>query len=118
MYVNPKNFLIKKGVAKLNPIGIGKYQVDLRESSISSLPLYMAPEVILCGDLNRSENNSKAEIWSVGVIAYELAVGCLPFSYQSWDTYRTRILNEQISIEGKTSLSEKMKDFVSQCLVK
>lgn len=70
VYLNPQNFLMKKGLCKLNPIGLGKYQVDLRETSISSLPLYMAPEVILCGDLNKSENNSKAEIWSLGVIAY------------------------------------------------
>jgi hypothetical protein len=30
VYVNPKNFMIKDGIVKINPIGLGKYQVDLR----------------------------------------------------------------------------------------
>lgn len=43
-------------------------------NSTRGSPLYMAPEIVL-----HEEYDIKADLWSVGVIAYECIYGCTPY---------------------------------------
>ncbi|KXZ50131.1 hypothetical protein GPECTOR_17g1004 [Gonium pectorale] len=45
---------------------------------------YMAPEVLVCPDKRRpEENKDKVDSWAVGILAYELLVGYPPFEQES-----------------------------------
>ncbi|KAK2947967.1 putative serine/threonine protein kinase [Blattamonas nauphoetae] len=81
--IKPENILLHKPegedlpIIKISDFGLSRI---LTEDSMAvthcGTPLYMAPEVFL-GDKN--EFDTKADIWSVGVIAYQFATGRLPY---------------------------------------
>ena len=52
---------------------------------------YIAPEAI-----KGEEVSNMFDIWSLGVIGYQLLLGKLPFNDSSWELVRERILNQEI----------------------
>ncbi|CAD8144278.1 unnamed protein product [Paramecium pentaurelia] len=67
--LKPANILMHQGIPKLADFGFAKkidFENDLM-TSIAGTPLYMAPQVIL-----RQPYTSKCDIWSLGMILYEL----------------------------------------------
>lgn len=75
VYINPQNFLIKDGWVKFNPLSPQRYAGFASDLPASLASLYMAPKAMR---LKKLESNDHPIIWSIGVIAYELAVGILP----------------------------------------
>jgi serine/threonine protein kinase len=74
--LKPSNILIHNGKIKLGDFGFCKSletQRDLAQTMLGS-PIYMAPE-ILKGEIY----TIKADIWSLGVVIYEMAFGFCPF---------------------------------------
>jgi len=64
-----------KKTIKFIDFGLSKiFKVDLNSTILGS-PLYMAPEV-----LNNNFYNSKADIWSIGVLLYEMVYGVPPLN--------------------------------------
>ena len=55
-------------------------------------PDYIAPEIIN----QTSINNKSIDWWSLGVIAYEMMIGCPPFSAMTVDEILCNILEGQI----------------------
>jgi serine/threonine protein kinase len=54
-------------------------------------PAYMAPELVMqCYD-------EKADIWSVGMLAYQLLTGRFPF----WDDVRNETLSDVWKVRGR-----------------
>lgn len=75
--IKPANILIKQGVFKIADFGFAR-QVDNNNDlmmSIAGTPFYMAPQVLL-----HEPYSSKCDVWSLGMIAYELLFGKLPFT--------------------------------------
>ncbi|CAK58552.1 unnamed protein product (macronuclear) [Paramecium tetraurelia] len=67
--LKPANILLHQGITKLADFGFAKkidFENDLM-TSIAGTPLYMAPQVIL-----RQPYTSKCDIWSLGMVLYEL----------------------------------------------
>ncbi len=67
-------------VADLGLAKLGGPPLDESKETISGTPAYMAPEVILGTPLSR-ELETRADVYSLGVMAFELFTGSLPFEH-------------------------------------
>jgi len=75
--VKPQNFYItKSGVLKIGDFGVSKLLTASMPQAATFIgtPFYMAPEVCL-----GERYSFAADVWSVGVVLYELYIGKLPF---------------------------------------
>jgi len=54
-------------------------------------PLYMAPELV-----NRQPYNEKVDVWSLGIITYQLLVGRTPFEAETIKLIDANINNKKI----------------------
>lgn len=72
--LKPANILLQGGIPRLSDFGISRVlKSSTHSGSISGTPAYMAPEAF---DGVRSE---QTDLWSVGIILYQLLCGHLPF---------------------------------------
>jgi len=77
-------------------------------------PMYMAPEV-----LNKKEYNEKADLWSVGIITFEILAGALPWDVGSLEELKEAIEENYSTIKNHQRLkgiSKEGKDFLTQSL--
>ena len=73
--IKPHNILLSDiYTVKLTDFGFAKEnKIDL-SSTLCGSPIYMAPEIMQC-----KEYNSKTDIWSYGVVLYQLLYGTVPY---------------------------------------
>jgi len=106
--------LSSEGCIKLADFGVSAQITDSmnKRNSFAGTPYWMAPEVI-----NQSLYAFKADIWSLGITAIELATGKPPFS----EFHPVKALfmiqqGETPKLQG--SYSKAFKDFVTLCLTR
>ena len=78
--LKPGNILLNNGIIKIADFGFCKTlnsSDDMVQTMLGS-PIYMAPEV-----LKGETYTMKADIWSLGVVLYEMLVGECPFQSNS-----------------------------------
>ena len=90
-----------QGVYKLCDFGWATYACGDSRTTFCGTPLYVCPEV-----LKGQEYDTKADIWGLGIITYELTFGRVPFS----------IISQQdlLKIVSLALLRSKIQ-FISQC---
>jgi serine/threonine protein kinase len=74
--LKPANILVSKGTYKIADFGLAKYLQDesqLLKTRVGT-PFYMAPQI-----LKNERYTSKCDIWSLGIIFYQLLFGTLPW---------------------------------------
>ena len=77
--LKPHNILLTKNfVLKISDFGLAKIFDDTMSETICGSPLYMAPEI-----LTYQRYNSKADLWSVGIILFEMLAGTTPYTSSS-----------------------------------
>ena len=81
-------------------------------------PLYMAPELV-----KREPYNEKVDVWSLGVITYQLLSGKTPFESRNPKKIDWNIKYKQVSFENKENenwddISDNAKSFILRCLEK
>lgn len=84
---------------------------DLRLNTQCGTPLNMAPEV-----LNGEEYDYKIDIWSLGVIMFELLIGTTPFGGKNLENLRQNVNKGIVRLRSRIDLSPNCLDFVSKCL--
>lgn len=124
--LKPDNVLIstERGVA-VSDFGISKLleKADLESNpalkvsvpSVSGTLLYMAPE-----QLAHAEVSAKTDIFSFGVLLYELVVGRLPWSGETIQDYARCILyaHEKFSLKERIAIPAWLRNLISACLAK
>jgi serine/threonine-protein kinase len=120
--LKPNNILISKaGKAKVLDFGLARaiisHAVDDRDSSsVFITPGYMAPEVAL----GNRELDPKVDIWSLGVLAYRILSGKLPFASEDIRTVIYSIVHtkEQDLRLLAPALRDDLAEAVGACLHK
>jgi calcium-dependent protein kinase len=117
--IKPENILFsnKKNYSSLKLIDFGLATFSKQDHKSVGTPFYMSPETI--------EGNScvQSDIWSVGVIVYQMLTGKLPFEsdekYSNEDLYK-KIKNDEYNKEYLADIdcSEEAKDFIDKSLQK
>ena len=75
--IKPKNILLtnNRRVLKIADFGLAKRISDISlNETICGSPLYMAPEI-----MNNSPYNNQTDLWSIGMILFEMLYGLHPF---------------------------------------
>ena len=74
------NIMYAKGKYKIGDFGLAKKNkhVNMKNSSLVGTPLYMSPEI-----LKSMNYTSKCDIWSLGIIFYELMHGTTPWEAET-----------------------------------
>ncbi|EAS05844.2 Serine/Threonine kinase domain protein (macronuclear) [Tetrahymena thermophila SB210] len=115
--IKPENILVAQTpqgfVYKLADFGFAKIlnNQDMIKSQVGT-PLYMDPQILL-----GKPYDSKCDIWSVGIIFYELLYGCTPWPrVTSQYDLLEKIKKIPIRFQEQISVSEKAKSLIKKML--
>ena len=100
-------FLTRSGGVKIGDFGFSKqlnYTMALA-STVCGTPYYFAPE--LC---QRTPYNNKVDIWSLGVVLYEMVNLRKPFEARNLPELRTRVVKEPPAPFTATHVSPELKE--------
>ena len=108
--IKPENILIgEKGLLKLCDFGWAKELNLENRSTFCGTMEYMAPEIVGCGNYDYS-----VDIWSLGILLYELLFGHSPFKAQSMKDVILNIKNHDLAYDK--SISAECKDLIKKLL--
>lgn len=113
--MKPQNILMTQtGTIKITDFGFARYfDNDLLIQTICGSPLYMAPEI-----MKEKKYNYKSDLWSIGIIFYQMLMGEVPFKVKNIYELIRKIENDTIEIPQKFIISDKCKKLLFSLLEK
>lgn len=120
--LKPQNILFNQGVVKISDFGLCKImdendtKLELTSQGVGTY-WYLPPE---CFKFESARISTKVDVWSLGVIYYEMIYGRRPFCH---DMSQERILKEGLMLKvinlefpNKPNVSDLTKGFIKKCL--
>lgn len=113
-----------EGIIKLADFGVSAQlqSIEGRARTFIGTPYWMAPEVIACdpeGPNSRTASyNTKADIWSIGITAIELAQKEPPLAEIHPMRAMYLIPNTELGLAKPKNFSKPFNEFIKYCLVK
>lgn len=111
--LKPSNILFNDGIVKIADFGFCKLLENNNEMAKTMVgsPLYMAPEVLKGLDYDK-----KADIWSLGVILYEMITGVCPFEDKTIFRLMNKIEKEELVFPDNIEISKKTQELIRKIL--
>ena len=118
--LKPSNLFLASGVIKVVDFGISKSMEGAsgitQTSAVLGSPAYMAPE-----QLRSSKHvDARVDVWSLGVIAYELLTGQLPFGGETVGAIFANVLEKPPARPRtlRVEMPGKLEEAILKCLQK
>ena len=106
-------FLMKSGLVKLGDFGIAKgFQNTMdKAKTMVGTPYYLSPEII-----ENKPYDAKSDIWSLGVLLYEMMTFKMPFNANSLPNLSLKIMRGNYA-PPPTVYTRDLREIVSRCLM-
>jgi len=117
--IKPANIMLSKnGAVKITDFGIAKFANDISLTDTGSMigsPAYMSPEHVRGTDFD-----NRSDIFSLGVVLYEILSGEKPFQGENYQEVITKILTEEPRqiLQITPELSAGLAEIIHRCLQK
>jgi NIMA (never in mitosis gene a)-related kinase len=107
-------FLMQSGLVKLGDFGIAKGLKTSKDKAktVVGTPYYLSPEII-----NSQPYDTKSDIWSLGVLLYQMMSFKMPFNAQSYPLLSIKI-NRGVYSPPPAVYSAELRDILKRCLTK
>jgi len=105
-------FLMQSGYVKLGDFGIAKGLKTSKEKAQTTVgtPYYLSPEII-----NNKPYDTKSDIWSLGILLYQMMTFKMPFNAQSLPLLSIKI-NRGVYSPPPSVYSAELRDILKRCL--
>ncbi|CAD8160861.1 unnamed protein product [Paramecium octaurelia] len=112
--IKPANIMIHDGIFKITDFGFAKQvdsHIDTIMNSLVGTPLYMSPQI-----LKRQSYTSKCDIWSLGLIFYELIYGITPWHSQNLVELMAKLDTKPLEFPPYPKVTEQTIKIIRGCL--
>ncbi len=121
--LKPQNILIFPfNVVKLADFGLAKnFQDEQKFKTLCGSPIYMAPEILIPNgsfDKKQRSYTTKADLWSLGIILFELITGKFPINAKTLYHLPQQIKDFQLIFPIEIIISNPCRDLITRLLIK
>ncbi|CAD8081113.1 unnamed protein product [Paramecium sonneborni] len=110
--LKPQNILISDNTIRIADFGFAKDMAQLGTEMNVGTPLYMSPETLI-----KNQYHLKSDIWSFGVMAYEILYGRPPWNAQNERDLIYQITKNSIFYPDQPEIPNYIKQLIQSCLV-
>ena len=106
-------FLMKNGLVKLGDFGISKgFERTMEKAkTMVGTPYYLSPEI-----LENKPYDAKSDIWSLGILLYEMMTFKMPFNANSLPMLSVKIMKGNYT-PPPSLYTKELREIVSKCLM-
>jgi len=113
--IKPHNVLLAdKDTVKLSDFGFARIvEENQMIETLCGSPLYMAPEIC-----NNMQYTIKADLWSIGVLLYEMVTGNPPYCARNHLELIKKLMREEFRFPSYLAISPECKELITRLLTK